>query len=154
MRFFLTLQNGCVDNHKTVRNLKSNIKIILFAFSMKKCFNLTQFQLVLAILATTTIQMAISSAAHSLTHIMTHCPTLTHIRAQHNISSPLDLWHSPVNCLLFLRGAGLLGQTSWGTTTTTTTFAIANVDSSSNLFYTLIHFNRSKISIDRQVDLK
>ena len=48
---------------------------------------------------------------HSLTHIMTLCPALTHIRAQHNISSPLDLWHSLANCLLFLRGANLLGQT-------------------------------------------
>ena len=49
---------------------------------------------------------------HSLTHIITHCPILTHIRVQHNISSPQDLWHSPANCLLFLSGAGLLGQTS------------------------------------------
>ena len=53
-----------------------------------------------------------STNTHRLSHIMTHCPALTHIRAQHNISSPLDLWHSPANCLLFLRGAGLLGQTS------------------------------------------
>ena len=52
-----------------------------------------------------------STGTHSLIHIMTHCPTLTHIRTQHNISSPLDLWHSPANCLLFLRGVGLLGQT-------------------------------------------
>ena len=58
---------------------------------------------------------------HSLTHIMTHCPAVTHIRAQHNISSPLDLWHASANSLLFLKGAGLLGQTSFGTTTTTTT---------------------------------
>ena len=53
-----------------------------------------------------------STSTHSLTHIMTHCPALTHIRAQHNISSPLDLWHSLANYLLFLKGAGLLGQTS------------------------------------------
>ena len=53
-----------------------------------------------------------STNTHSLTHIMTHCPALTHIRAQHNVSSPLDLWHSPANCLLYLRGSGLLGQTS------------------------------------------
>ena len=53
-----------------------------------------------------------STGTHSLTHIMTHCPALMHIRAQHNISSPPDLRHSPANCLLFLRGAGLLGQTS------------------------------------------
>ena len=58
-----------------------------------------------------------STGTHSLNHIMTHCPTLTHIRTQHNISSPLDLWHSPANCLLFLWGAGLLGQTRRGTTT-------------------------------------
>ena len=38
-----------------------------------------------------------STNTHSLTHIMTHCPALTHIRAQHNISSPLDLWQSPAN---------------------------------------------------------
>ena len=53
-----------------------------------------------------------STNTHSLTHIMTHCPTLTHIRAQHNINSPLDLCHSLINCLLFLRRAGLLRQTS------------------------------------------
>ena len=55
-----------------------------------------------------------STNTHNLLiHIMTHCTALTHIRAQHNISSPLDLWHSPANCLLFLRGReGLLGQTS------------------------------------------
>ena len=53
-----------------------------------------------------------STNTHSLTHIMIHCPALTHIRAQHNISSPLDLWHFPANCLFFLRGACLLGQTS------------------------------------------
>ena len=53
-----------------------------------------------------------STKTHSITHIMTRCPALTHIRAQHNIRSPLDLWHTPANCLLFLRGAGLLGQTS------------------------------------------
>ena len=52
-----------------------------------------------------------STGNHSLTHIMTHCPALMHIRTQHNISSPLDLWHSPANCLLFFRGAGVLGQT-------------------------------------------
>ena len=52
-----------------------------------------------------------STGTHSLTQIMTHCPALTHIRTHHNISSPLDLWHSPGNCLLFFRGAGLLGQT-------------------------------------------
>ena len=28
----------------------------------------------------------------------------TNIKAQHNISSPLDLWHSPANCLLFSSG--------------------------------------------------
>ena len=48
----------------------------------------------------------------SLTHFMTHCPALTHNRPQHNISSPLNLWHSSANCLLFLRREGLLGQTS------------------------------------------
>ena len=48
----------------------------------------------------------------SKVHIMTHCPASTHIRAQHNISSPLNLWHSPANCLLFLTVAGLLGQTT------------------------------------------
>ena len=52
-----------------------------------------------------------NTGTHSLTHIMTHCPALTHIRTQHNISSPLDLWHSPANCLLFFRGVGMLGQT-------------------------------------------
>ena len=62
-----------------------------------------------------------STGTNCLTHIITHCPALAHIRTQHNISSPLDLWHSPANCLLFLRGAGLLGQTRWGTTTTTGT---------------------------------
>ena len=56
-----------------------------------------------------------STNTHSLTHIITHCPTLIHIRAQHNISNPLDLQHSPANCLLFLRGAGC---SSWCTTTT------------------------------------
>ena len=49
---------------------------------------------------------------YSLTNIMSHCSALTHIRAQHNISSPLDLWHFQGNCLSFLRGADLLGQTS------------------------------------------
>ena len=53
-----------------------------------------------------------STNTHSLTHIMTHCPALTYIRVQHNISSPLDQWHSPANRLLLFRGAGLLGQTS------------------------------------------
>ena len=53
-----------------------------------------------------------STNTHSLTHIMTHCPVLTHIRTQHNISSPLDMWHSLANCLLFLRGMGLLRQMS------------------------------------------
>ena len=53
-----------------------------------------------------------STNTHSQAHIMTHCPTLTHTRAQHNISSPLDLWHSPANCFLFLRRAGFLRQTS------------------------------------------
>ena len=53
-----------------------------------------------------------STNTHSLTHIMTHCPALTHIMTQYNISSPLDLWHSPANCLFFLKVAGLLGQTS------------------------------------------
>ena len=67
-----------------------------------------------------------STGSHSLTHIMTHCPALTHIRTQHNMSSPLDLWHSPANCLLFFRGAGLLGQTRWGTATTTTTTTLAH----------------------------
>ena len=52
-----------------------------------------------------------STGTHSLTHIMTYSPALTHIRTQHNISSPLDLWHSLANCLLFFRGAGMLGQT-------------------------------------------
>ena len=51
-----------------------------------------------------------STGTHSLTHIMTHCPALMHIRTQYNISSPHDLWHSPANCLLFFRRAGLLGQ--------------------------------------------
>ena len=49
---------------------------------------------------------------------MNHCLALMHIRTQHNIRSPLDLWHSPANCLLFFRGAGVLGQTRWGGTTT------------------------------------
>ena len=62
-----------------------------------------------------------STNTYSLTHIMTHCPAPTHIRAQHNISSPLDLWHSLANCLLVLRGAGLLGQTIWGPTIIKTT---------------------------------
>ena len=35
-----------------------------------------------------------STGTHSLTPIMIHCPALTHISTQHNISSPLDLWHS------------------------------------------------------------
>ena len=42
---------------------------------------------------------------------------LMYIRSQHNISSPLDRWHSPANCLLFLRGTGLLVPTlkpPWG----------------------------------------
>ena len=43
-----------------------------------------------------------STNTHSLTHIMTHCPALTNIGAQHNISRPLDLWHSLASCLLFL----------------------------------------------------
>ena len=38
----------------------------------------------------------------------THCPALTHIRAQHNISSPIDLWHSPAKCLLLISEADLL----------------------------------------------
>ena len=45
-----------------------------------------------------------STDTYSLAHIMTHCSALTHIRAQHNLSSPLDLWHYLANCLLFLRG--------------------------------------------------
>ena len=53
-----------------------------------------------------------STNTYSLTYIITHCPALTHMMAQHKISSPLDLWHSPSNCLFFLRGAGLLGQTN------------------------------------------
>ena len=47
-----------------------------------------------------------NTSIHSLTHIMTHCPALTHIRAQHNIGSSLDLWHSPANCLLFPQLSG------------------------------------------------
>ena len=53
-----------------------------------------------------------SSNTHSLTHIMTQRPALTHIRAQHNISSPLDLCHTLANFLLFRSGADLLDQTS------------------------------------------
>ena len=53
-----------------------------------------------------------STSTHSLIHIMTHRPTLTHIRAQHNISSPQDLWHFLANCLLSSGGADLLDQTS------------------------------------------
>ena len=36
-----------------------------------------------------------STNTHSLTHIN---PTLMHIRAHHNISSPLNLWHSSAVC--------------------------------------------------------
>ena len=46
-----------------------------------------------------------STNIHSLTHIMTHCPTHTHTRTHHNISSPLDLWHSSANC--FSHSSGL-----------------------------------------------
>ena len=35
------------------------------------------------------------------------CPALMHTRAQHNISSPLGLWHFSANCLLYLGGSGL-----------------------------------------------
>ena len=54
---------------------------------------------------------------HSLTHIMTHCLTHT-LGPQHNIRSPLDQCHSPANCLLFSRSMDLLGQTSYGSSTT------------------------------------
>ena len=43
---------------------------------------------------------------------MTHCPALTNIRDQHNISSVGDLWESPIRSLSSLGAAGLLGQTA------------------------------------------
>ena len=50
------------------------------------------------------------------------CPTLTHIMTRHNIKSPLNLWHSLANCLLYLKGVDWFGQTSQGNATTTTIY--------------------------------
>ena len=48
-----------------------------------------------------------NTSPQSLTHIKSHCPTLKYIRAQHNIRSPLDLWHFSANSLFFHREVDL-----------------------------------------------
>ena len=47
---------------------------------------------------------ACNTNTHSLAHIMTHCPALTHSGAQHNISSPLERWHSWLTVCFSSRG--------------------------------------------------